>query len=120
MDLLIETGDTIEVIDFKTSRSKWSDLQAETAADQLLLYHELVKSLVPGKSIRCRFVVITKTKVPSIDVHSVDVDPARIKRLHMIVQRTWDAIQAQHHYPNPSPLNCSGCPFRQECRAWPG
>ena len=30
------------------------------------------------------------------------------------------AIEAEHFYPSPSPLNCPGCPYRKPCRAWRG
>jgi hypothetical protein len=56
IDLLIETDDAVIIADLKTSRSRWSRDQAEDAAEQLLLYSELVKALVPDKQMRLQFV----------------------------------------------------------------
>ena len=115
-----ETEETLVVIDFKTSRSKWSSLQAEQSAEQLLLYAELARDLLPDKPLRLEFVVATKTKTPSIDRHEVDFDEARIARTRKMVERVWSGIESELFYPAPSPMNCGGCPFREPCRNWTG
>ena len=56
------TGDAVVISDMKTSRSRWSRDQARDSSEQLLLYSELVKHLVPGKQLRLQFVVLTKSK----------------------------------------------------------
>jgi CRISPR/Cas system-associated exonuclease Cas4 (RecB family) len=120
IDLLIETDDAVVITDYKTSRSRWSRDQAEDSAEQLLLYSELVKDLVPGKQMRLQFVVLTKTKEPVVDVHELPVMPQRVDRTKRIVERVWRGIEAGTFYPAPSPLNCPTCPFRAPCRAWAG
>src|SRR5262245_27894128 len=55
--------------------------------------------------------VLTKTKVPSLTVHEVSLDPRLIERTKRTVERVWQAIQAGHFYPNPSPMNCSACSY---------
>jgi len=62
IDLIVETTDALNVIDFKTSRSRWSSDQAASAGEQLLLYSELARQLSPEKQLRLQFAVITKTK----------------------------------------------------------
>ena len=64
VDLLLETDEHVIIQDFKTARSAWSSEKAEESAEQLLLYGDLVRRLVPGKALRLRFAVITKTKDP--------------------------------------------------------
>ena len=120
MDLLIETSDDLVVTDLKTSRSRWTDDQAVDAGDQLLCYSELVRSLVPGKSIKLRFLVITKTKEPTINEHFVPVYPRRVARTKGTVERVWQSIVKGIFYPAPSAMNCGGCPFRGPCREWRG
>lgn len=120
IDLLVETADEIVVTDVKTARSRWSDEQAKDSGDQLLLYSELVRSLVPGKSIKLRFVIITKTKQPAIDVHYVPLDPHRLTRTKRTVEHVWKSITAGNFYPAPSPMSCPTCPFRLACRDWQG
>jgi putative RecB family exonuclease len=120
IDLLIETDDALIVRDFKTSRSRWREGQAENQAEQLLLYSELARQLAPGKPLRLEFAVFTKTKVPTVELHSVIHDPRRISRTKRIIERVWQAIESRLYYPSPSAMNCPGCPFRKPCRAWQG
>ena len=120
IDLIEETADELVVTDLKTSRSRWSRDQADDSAGQLLLYHELVRNFVPRKRIRLQFAVLTKTKEPSVDLHEVQADRRAVDRTKRILERVWKAIDAEVFYPAPSPIQCSGCSFREECRAWSG
>ena len=120
IDLIIETDEALVVTDFKTARSRWSDSLAQDQAEQLLLYSELAKQLAPGKDLRLEFAVLTKAKFPVADRLPVHVDHRRIARTKSVVRRIWQAIQAGHYYPSPSPINCPSCPFREPCRRWSG
>lgn len=120
IDLLIDVGDAIVVIDFKTARSPWSRAQADNAAGQLLLYHELVEPLADGRPVRLEFAVVTKAKTPKVTRHFVPVDQEKIDRMKLIVQRVWDGIRSGLFYPSSSPANCRTCPFTRECREWKG
>ena len=120
IDLIVETADELIVTDLKTSRSRWSLEQADDSAEQLLIYHELVRDFAPRKRVRLQFAVLTKTKEPAIDLHEVPVDVRRIDRTKRIVERVWKAIESQAFYPSPSPMQCPGCSFREQCRAWAG
>ncbi|MBI3866050.1 MAG: PD-(D/E)XK nuclease family protein [Planctomycetia bacterium] len=120
VDLLIETPDALVVTDFKTSRSRWNPEHVDESAGQLLLYHDLVRPLAEGRSIRLEFVVVTKTKIPDLTRHAVNFDRQRIERTKRIVKRVWTAIQSGLFYPVPSAMNCGGCPFRKPCRDWTG
>jgi CRISPR/Cas system-associated exonuclease Cas4 (RecB family) len=120
VDLVVDTGDTLVVSDFKTARSKWSWGQVQESAIQLLLYSELVKQLADGKPLRLEFAVLTKTKVPALTIHPVEIDSHRVERMKRLFERVWRAIQAGHFYPNPSHLSCPSCPFREPCQDWKG
>ncbi len=63
LDLIVDTQESLIVTDFKTARGRWSQDHADDAAEQLLLYSELAKQLVPGKPVRLEFAVVTKTKL---------------------------------------------------------
>ncbi len=119
LDLLVDDGDALVLTDFKTSRGRWSEGDIEAASGQLLLYHELVSEFA-DHPVRLQFAVLTKTKVPQLDVHQVAPDPLAIARIRALVQNVWAAIQAGHFYPSPSAMNCPSCPFRNQCRAWAG
>ncbi|MFT5327262.1 MAG: putative RecB family exonuclease, partial [Planctomycetaceae bacterium] len=120
IDLLTTTSDALVITDFKTSRSRWSQNQAENSSSQLLLYSELAKRMMPDREVRLRFLVLTKTKTPTVEAFNVDITPHLARRTIKAVEHTWRAIEAGHFYPAPSPMNCPTCPFRSECNAWPG
>ena len=120
IDLLTTTDDALVITDFKTSRSRWSQNQAENSSSQLLLYSELARRLLPGWNVKLRFLVLTKTKSPIVESFDVAVSQHRARRTITVVEHTWEAIEAGHFYPAPSPMNCPACPFRSECNAWPG
>jgi putative RecB family exonuclease len=120
LDLIVETDDAVVVTDFKTSRSKWSQMQAEQSGEQLLLYGELVKDLIPGKPLQLEFAVVTKTKHPTIERYSVSRDATRIAHTRAIVKQVWSGMESGLFYPSPSSMNCGGCPFLDPCRKWTG
>jgi RecB family exonuclease len=120
IDLLIETNESIVVTDLKTARSRWSSEQVADQAGQLLLYSELVRGMAPHKKLRLRFAVVTKAKLPSVDLYEVDANPKQIDRTKRIVERVWRAIEARSFYPAPTPMQCPTCPFRAPCRDWQG
>ena len=120
IDLLSTTNNELLITDFKTSRSRWSQGQVENSADQLLLYSELARRMVPDKNVRLRFLVLTKTKSPTVEAFDVDVSHRRVQRTIKAVEHTWRAIESGHFYPAPSPMNCPSCPYRNACQAWMG
>ncbi len=120
LDLLVVTTDALVITDFKTSRSRWKVGQAQDQAEQLLLYSELAKQILPGKELWLEFAVVTKAKTPIAERHRVQIDRQRIDRTKNLVLRVWQAIEAEHFYPAPSPMNCPSCPFREPCRNWTG
>ncbi len=120
VDLLLESPEAVTIVDLKTSRSRWSAEQGDDQAEQLLLYSELVRRIVPGKSLRLQFAVITKTKEPSVELHEVSYSAVRVERTRQSLRRIWGAIESGIVYPAPSLLGCGGCPFREPCRIWPG
>lgn len=120
IDLLTTTSDALVITDFKTARSRWSQNQAENSSSQLLLYSELARRLLPGWNVKLRFLVLTKTKTPTVEAFDVDVSQHRVHRITKAVEHTWRAIEAGHFYPAPSPMNCPTCPYRSACNAWTG
>ena len=120
VDLLVDMGDELRLLDFKTSRSAWSTGKVEEAAPQLLLYSELAKTLADGKPLRLCFAVLTKAQLPVLTMHDVSLNAQQLERTKRTVERVWHAIQSGHFYPAPSPLQCPSCPYREPCRAWTG
>jgi putative RecB family exonuclease len=120
VDLIVDTGSELVVSDWKTARSRWSQEQAEDAAEQLILYSELAKDFAPGKPVQLEFIILTKAKEPVVDRHLTPVDPAQVTRTKRVVENVWRAIESDCFYPAPSAMNCPGCPYREQCRNWNG
>jgi CRISPR/Cas system-associated exonuclease Cas4 (RecB family) len=120
VDLLVDSAEAIDVVDFKTARTAWDADQVLDAAGQLLLYHELVKPLAQGRPVTLSFAVFTKTKTPQLHTYPVRVDEHQVERTKAIVAQVWRAIETGNFYPIPSPLQCPTCPYREPCRAWQG
>ena len=120
VDLIVDTGDSLVVSDFKTARASWNVLKVEDLAPQLLLYSEVVKPMADGKPIKLEFAVLTKTKVPELTIYDVPLDPQQVERTKKVVEQVWQAIQSGFYYPNPGPMTCGSCPFREPCRRWVG
>jgi putative RecB family exonuclease len=120
VDLLLETDDAVVVQDFKTSRSAWNECQAEDQSEQLLLYADLVRRLIPGKQLRLQFAVITKAKAPKVQLLEANFDESKLERTKRVFENVWSAIQSGNFYPSPSPMQCPGCGYRSQCAAWRG
>jgi len=120
VDLLTEDADSLVITDIKTSRGKWSAEQVEDSGEQLLLYSHLASEISPGKTLKTRFLVLTKTKEPVVEEHVREVNPAAVKRTLAGVERVWRAIESGVFYPAPSVVACSGCGYRAACGAWAG
>jgi hypothetical protein len=106
--------------DFKTSRSLWNPAQANEQADQLLLYADLVRQVIPDKPVRLQFAVITKARDPKVQLLEASFQQSKLDRTKRVFHTVWSAIQAGHFYPSPSPLQCPSCGYRTQCQAWRG
>jgi len=123
VDLLAVDRAVLRIVDFKTSRSRWSEAKMQDAAPQMLMYSELARPIATAlgvRELRLEWVVLTKTKNPVVETHSLTVDLRQIARTKNVVRRVWNAIRGGHFYPSPSPMNCSTCAYRQACRNWKG
>jgi len=119
IDLALETSDSLNIVDFKTSRSRWSAEQVAESSGQLLLYSQLAGDLA-SKPVKLSFVVLTKPKTPDVSVHEVAFDARLLDRTLNIIEYVWNSISAGIIYPVPSMINCPSCPYRKRCAAWTG
>ena len=120
VDLLTEDSDSLVVTDIKTSRGRWSAEQVEDSGEQLLLYSHLASEISPGKKLKTRFLVLTKTNEPVVEEHVREVEPGNVRRTLAGVERVWRAIESGVFYPAPSMMCCASCGYRAACRAWMG
>jgi putative RecB family exonuclease len=120
VDLITLQPDALVIHDWKTSRTRWSADQVVESAEQLLLYSTLAAEFAPGLPIQLSFTVLTKTKEPQCDRHTLIAELGQADRLKRIIARVWQAIETEQFYPAPSLPGCASCPYRDPCRSWPG
>ena len=118
VDLVFQSDGSLVVRDYKTAGRKWNQGNAESNAGQLELYGELVKKLAPNRQLSFEFIVLTKTKSPSVERFTVESNQRRIERTKLVANLTLDAIATGVFYPNKSPMTCSTCPYQRACAAW--
>src|SRR5205807_1349330 len=70
VDLVTQREDGIHVVDFKTSRSRWTEQKAQESAEQLLLYRASVGRLSRhlDMPVKLHFAILTKHKPPLVQV----------------------------------------------------
>ena len=120
--LVTQTDGAVHVIDFKTSRSRWTQQKAQESAEQLLLYGVTVKQITRplAAAVKLHFAIITQAKKPVVQLIPVIADETGIAGLKESVGQIWQAIRAGNFYPSPSPQNCSTCPFKSRCPVFGG
>lgn len=120
VDLVFESDDRLVVRDYKTAGRKWNQRSAESNGGQLELYGELAKRLLPERKLSFEFVVITKTKSPTVERFAIQSSSRRMERTKLVADVTLDAIATGVFYPNKNPMTCSTCPYHSACAAWRG
>ena len=117
VDLLTHTDGWLHCIDFKTSRSSWTEQKALESGDQLVLYGQTLAQMSGsmGLPIKLNFAVLTKHKVPRVQILPLAAEEQRIDVMRDGIAQVWAAIQSGNFYPSPSPQNCATCPFRSRC-----
>ena len=125
VDLVTQTSDSLHVVDWKTSRSRWTPEKAAENSEQLRLYARIVRDMADGLQlpVSLHFVVVTKAKSPVVQVLDVPTpdhlsDHGEAHRLAENVRQVWTAIKSGADYPAPSPMQCSTCPFKSRCPAF--
>jgi CRISPR/Cas system-associated exonuclease Cas4 (RecB family) len=122
VDLVTQTDGALHVIDFKTSRSRWSQTKALESAEQPQLYAATVARMarVLGVPVKLHFAVITKAKKPIVQILPVPTNANTLTVLKETAVQTWAAIKTGNFYPNPSPMTCTTCPFKSRCPIFKG
>ena len=121
VDLIVIDDEAIHLVDFKTSRSRWSEDKAAEGAGQLQLYAQMAGHMgEPGMNTRMHFAVLTKAKKPIVQFLEVPDKPGAADQLVATFREVWAAMQSRNFYPIPSPMNCSTCPFKSRCPAYFG
>lgn len=118
VDLLHRQEAKLTVREFKTSSRKYGDMEADTTLQATCYAHAVNERYDEQPDIE--YTVLVKTKQAQVQRINTVRNEQDCGRLGDIVQQVERAIEAEVFFPNESPLNCSGCPYRTECRSWNG
>lgn len=108
----VRDGDTVELLELKTSARAWSQMQADLSL-QAASY-----SLLAGIE-DVRFIVLTKSKAAKVQEIVTHCGEPRLRVLRDTIHQVDAAIQAGCFPRNPSVMTCSGCEFRNRCLGVP-
>jgi CRISPR/Cas system-associated exonuclease Cas4 (RecB family) len=71
-----------------------------------------------GEWASVEFEVLVKTKTPKLQRIKTARTEEDIGRLGDLVENVERAVNAGIFYPVETPMNCSTCSFREQCREW--
>jgi CRISPR/Cas system-associated exonuclease Cas4 (RecB family) len=117
---LVELRDdgALVVTDVKSSRCRWGETKVRENLPQLVIYaHAALPMMLElgAKRIAPRFVVITKSKNPVVQVIEPEATRDDVRRLRELLCATWSAV-AKEAFPPREGWQCAACPFRERCR----
>lgn len=116
VDLLHRQEAKLTVTEFKTSNRKYGDMEADTTLQATCYAHAVKERYDEEPDIE--YTVLVKTKQVQVQRINTIRSEQDCGRLGDIVQQIERALDADVFFPNESPLNCSGCPYRTPCREW--
>ena len=119
-DFVIEEKGNTVICDWKTSAKKWAEDKADKDG-QATLYCRAFKNMT-GKTANFRFDVITKTKIPSVQILETSRTDEDCNRLLKVFRNVEKGIQAGVFLPNDSSFACAcgSCEFKSKCSSWGG
>ena len=115
-DLISGTPDQTKVTEFKTSAKAYSTFDVESSLQPSCYTQSALATL--DRWVSVEFVVFTKTNTPKIQKLKTSRSQEDLDRLGDVAKNVEQAVENEIFYPIESPMNCSGCPFREECRDW--
>lgn len=115
-DLVIEEKGNTTIVDWKTAARKWPEDKADKDGQATLYCHAFKNTT--GKTAKFRFDVITKTKIPSVQIMQTSRTDADINRLISVFQSVERGINAGVFYPNDTSFFCSACEYAKACGSW--
>jgi putative RecB family exonuclease len=116
IDLLVRVDDHLKVNEFKTSGRAYSESEIGTSLQPTCYVHAVNEAF--GFHATVEYTVLIKTKKPKVQRLVTCRYSDDFGRLGDLVQTVEKAVQHEIFYPVESPLNCSTCAYREECRAW--
>jgi putative RecB family exonuclease len=116
IDLLTETSEGLVVHEFKTASRSYSQGEVDSSFQATCYSQAILEEF--GRSPQVEYAILVKTKVPRLQQISTVRTERERRRLGDLVEVVERAVKSQVFYPIETPLNCTGCSYRSECRQW--
>ena len=115
-DLIKSTDQGLTVEEFKTSGRAYSESEVGSSLQPTCYVHAVNECL--GQMPNVEYTILVKTKNPKVQRLKTSRYVEDCGRLGDLVQTIQRAVDLGIFYPVESPMNCSTCPYRQQCREW--
>jgi putative RecB family exonuclease len=117
-DLIVERESGLTVREFKSSGRSYSDFEVSSSLQATCYVHATWEKLSQWSQVE--FTVLVKTKTPKIQNIPTTRTSAEVGRMGDLFQQVASSIELGIFYPIENVMNCSGCPYRAECKHWVG
>ena len=116
-DLITREDDgVLKVNEFKTSGRSYGEFEVERSLQATCYVNAAWETF--GEWASVEFSVLVKTKTPKLQRLRTARNEDDLGRLGDVVENVEQAVHAGIFYPVESPMNCSTCSFRKQCREW--
>jgi hypothetical protein len=117
IDCVVEHQKARFLVDWKSSARRWPKDQADRSL-QPTCYLYAHRQLHPTEAPWFRYDVVVKNKTPVVESHITVRGPDDFRRFECLVSKAEQIIQHELVYPSDQSFACSGCQYREPCKAW--
>ncbi len=116
LDLVSMDDGRMKISEFKTSGRAYGEFEVDTSLQATCYVNALWENVAKLPSVE--FTVLVKTKTPKIQRVKTHRNEEDFGRLGDIIETVDRCVQQSIFYPIETPMNCSGCCYRTQCREW--
>jgi CRISPR/Cas system-associated exonuclease Cas4 (RecB family) len=115
-DLVTRDEGGLKINEFKTSGRSYGEFEVQTSLQATCYANAAWETF--GEQAAVEYAVLVKTKSPKLQRIKTKRKEEDFGRLGDLVENVERAVDSGIFYPIETPLNCSTCPYRQQCRDW--
>lgn len=115
-DLITKEEEILKVTEFKTSGRSYGEFEVESSLQATCYVNAVIETT--GQMPTVEYAVLVKTKTPKLQRLKTSRTEDDLGRLGDLVENVERAVTNEIFYPIETPLNCSTCSYRLQCREW--
>lgn len=115
-DLVTSDANTLKITEFKTSGRSYGEFEVHRSLQATCYAHALHEQTGIWPTVE--YAILVKTKSPKLQRLKTTRNEQEGNRLGDLVKQIENGIKNEVFYPVESPLNCSGCAYREPCENW--